>query len=363
MMKDTSSLNSFPKRQIKPYDGMAITADVWTEAHEEHRQTERAHNHFLHGSGIITGFEILANDPPDNYIFISPGIALDTVGNVIELTETKAYDFGNTAEGTLYLLLGHGEREVGGVNKDIRYCQNEVVIAARSTIPKRASVELARITISEKGEPIKNAENPSHPGVDELDLRYRKPIGPGKKKAVRVAICELGQDNASGSPGWDFLNRECERSTPYKLILDRNDSISEALLDYKIVFLKGIEPFQLSESDVQVLDQYLDLDKKLIIEAQDESSQASFEELLEKLNRELQPIEASSSLLIEPFLFNSPPEGLNGNLVLADSQVIYTNAGFSSTWAGKAGDTQLSRSDIRSAHEWGLNMIFYCLKE
>jgi hypothetical protein len=362
MMKDTSSLNSFPKRQIKPYDGMAITADVWAEAHEEHRQTERAHNHFLHGSGIITGFEVLANDPPDNYIFISPGIAIDTAGNVIELTETKAYDFGNTAEGTLYLLLGHGEREVGGVNKDIRYCQNEIVIAARSTIPKRASVELARITISEKGEPIKNAENPLHPGADELDLRYRKPIGPGKKKVVRIALCELGKDNAKRFPGWDFLSRECERSTPYKLILDRNNALSEAILDYQMVFIQGADTFQVSKSEVRVLDQYLDLGKKLIIEAHDETSQASFKELLEKLNRELQPVETSSSLLTEPFLFNSPPDGLNGNLVLLDSQVIFTNAGFSSTWAGKAGGTQLSRSDIRSAHEWGLNMIFYCLQ-
>ena len=144
-MKD----NNFPKKQIKPYDGMSITAAVCAEAHEEHRQTERAHNLFLHGNGIITGLEVVANDPPDKHVFISPGIAIDSGGNVIELTEPVAYDFGNTTEGTLYLLLGHGEREVGGVQKESRYLQNEFVIAARSTLPKRASVELGRITISD----------------------------------------------------------------------------------------------------------------------------------------------------------------------------------------------------------------------
>jgi hypothetical protein len=361
MMKDTSSLNRFPKVQIKPYDGMSITADVWAEAHAEHRQTEHAHNLFLHGTGIITGLEVVANDPPDKYVFISPGIAIDTGGNVIELTEPVAYDFGNTAEGPLYLLLGHGEREVGGVKNEIRYCQNEFVIAARSNIPKRPSVELARATLSGPKKPLKNAENPLHPGLDEIDLRFRKEVGPEIKRPVRVALCNLGQGKTKGFLGWDFLSRECERASSYKLILDPNISISEALFDYQLVFLMGEDTFQVSDREVSVLDQYLDQGKKLIIEAHDEASQDSFQELLEKLNRKPGPIEGNSSILTNPFLFNSPPEGMLGDQVLLDPQVIYTTAGYSLAWTGKAGETQLSRSDIRTAHEWGVNMIIYCL--
>jgi len=362
-MKDTSSLNSFPKRQIKPYDGMSITAAVWAEAHEEHRQTERAHNLFLHGNGIITGLEVVANDPPDKYVFISPGIAIDSGGNVIELTEPVAYDFGNTTEGTLYLLLGHGEREVGGVQKESRYLQNEFVIAARSSMPKRASVELARITISDKDEPIKNAKDPHHPVLDELDLRCRNSIGPDKKKAVRVALCNLGQGDTNGFAGWGFLSQECERSTPYKLILDQNLPITEALLDYQLVFIMAGDSVQIPDDKVRILGQYLKQGKKLIIESQDDASHETSQELLEKLNRKLRPIDGYSSILTKPYLFNSPPEGLNGNQVLLDSQVIYSSAGYSLAWAGKSGDVQLSRSDIRTVHEWGLNILHYCLHD
>jgi hypothetical protein len=361
MMKDNNSLKKYPKRQIKPYDGMAITADIWAEAHEEHRQTERAHSLSLHGSGIITGFEVVANDPPDKHVFISPGIAIDTAGNVIELTEPKAYDFGNTAEGPLYLLLGHGEREVGGTNKDIRYCQNEVVIAARSTIPKRASVEIARINISDKEEAIKNAENPLHPGMDELDLRFRQAVGPGGKKGIRAALVNLGQDNLDEVQGWDFLIQECERTSSYKLILDTNASLSDAILDYQLVILSAIGTFQVSDNEVSDLSEYLEQGNKLILEALNEDSQASFQELIDQLNRDLEPVDASSILLTKPFLFTSPPEGYNGNQVEIDPQVIYTTAGYRSAWAGKKGEEKLSRADIRTAHEWGVNMISYLL--
>ncbi len=357
-MKDTN----FPKKQIKPFDGMSVTADIWAEAHEEHRQTERAHNLFLHGNGVITGLEVVTNDPPDKYVFISPGIAIDTAGNVIELIEPVAYDFGNTAEGTLYLLLGHGEREVGGVKKEIRYYQNEFVIAARSSLPKRPSVELARVTISDHDKPIKNAEDPLHPGLDELDLRFRKLIGSEKKMAVRVALCNLGKSKTNASLGWDFLSRECERTTSYKLIIDPNISISEELLDYQLVFLMAEDTFQVSDRKIRVLDKYLNQGNKLIIEALDEAAQNSCQDLFEKLNRTLSPIEDSSSILTKPYLFHSPPDGINGNQVLLDSQVIYTTAGYSLTWTGKAGEAPMSRSDIRTVHEWGLNILIYCLQ-
>jgi len=361
-MKDTSSLNSFPKRQIKPYDGMSITAAVWAEAHEEHRQTERAHNLFLHGSGIITGLEVVANDPPDKHVFISPGIAIDSGGNVIELTEPVAYDFGNTTEGTLYLLLGYGEREIGGVQKESRYLQSEFVVAARSTMPKRASVELGRITISDKDESINDAKDPNHPALNELDLRFRNPVGPDQKTIARVALCKLGQGDASGFAGWDFLGREFERNTSYKLILDQNVPITDALLGYQLAFITGGDEVQVTDEEVGILNQYLSQGNKLILESQNDASHQAFQELLEKLNRTLDPLPGESSLLTTPHLFTSPPDGLSGNQLMLDSQVIYSNAGYSLAWAGGSGEVQLSRSDIRTAHEWGQNMLHFCLQ-
>jgi hypothetical protein len=362
-MTDTNASNSFPKVQIKPYDGMSITANVWSQAHEEHRQTGRAHNLALHGSGIVTGLEVVANDPSDKYVFISPGVAIDTGGNVIELTEPVAYDFGASAEGKLYLLLGHGEREIGGIQKDIKYIQNEFVIAARSSVPKRPSVELARVTISDPGKPIRNADNHLHPGSEELDLRFRNSIDPGIKRPLSVAIGMLGKENPEVTRGWDYLSRELEHSTGYRLIIDHSIPISSELLDFELVYLGWVGSFRVIKRTVSILNQYLDYGKCLIIEALDEAAQKSCNELLEKLNRKLQPVEENNKILTAPFLFYAPPDGFNGNHILLDDQVIFSTAGYSQAWAGKTGGDSLSRAEIRATHEWGVNMILHLMKE
>jgi len=361
-MKDTSSLNSFPKRQIKPYDGMSITADVWTEAHEEHRQTERAHNLFLHGSGIVTGLEVVANDPPDKYIFISPGVAIDPAGNVIELDEPVAYDFGDTAEGELTLFLGHGEREIGGVQTDIRYNQKEFVIAARSNIPKRPAVELGRVILSGTNKPIKNATNPHHPQQDEVDLRFRKVIGARKPRPIRVGLGHFESAYPDVLLGWDFLSQELERAAPYRLIIDCDIPVTSVLLHFELVYFAGAGTWNLSNSEVKALEQYLDQGKTLLLEALDEAAQDSCQGLLEQLKRKLDPLKDNDKILTHPYLFHAPPDGVIGNQVFLGPQVVYTNAGYSPTWAGKTRNGKASRSEIRTAHEWGVNMLTYCLE-
>lgn len=356
-MNDSGDINNYPQKYIQPYDGMAVTANVWSLAHEEHRQTERAHNLCLHGSGIVTGLEVVANEPADQYVFISPGIAIDTAGNVIELVEPVAYDFGKTAEGTLYLLLGHGQRELGGTQKEIRFTQNEFVIAARSSIPKRPSVELARVTLSQPAQTIHNAGDPRHPRLDELDLRFRKPVGPNKSQFIRLALCYLGEENPNIVRGWDFLVSEYERTTPNRLIIDPWVPISTNLTGYDLVYLAVTGMVTIGEEATTPLESYLAQGKNLILEALDQSAEESCEALLAQLNRTPVPPEEDGHLLTRPFLFTTPPTGINGNQCRLDDQVIYSTAGYSLAWTGVNGKTQLNRSEIRSLHEWGLNIL------
>ena len=361
-MSEPEDLKIFPNNQIKPYDGMSVTADVWKLAHAEHRQGRRAHDLFFHGSGIITGLEVIANDPPNQFVFISPGAAVDPEGNIIVLTEPVAYDFGNTAEGPLFLLLGHGEREVGGVEKEIITIQDEFVIAARPSLPKRPVVELARVTIPKPGTPLKNPALAGHPQGGDLDLRFRKDIGPQVKQRVRVALCSLGTKVPSVTGGWDHLNRECARSMPVELIIDTQVSFTDDLAGYGLIYLSGKGAFKTDGDQAQSLRAALDKGSMLIVEALDEPAEKSFQPLLEKMELKLSAVEAPHALLTEPYLFNSPPQGALGKVVRSDNQVIFSTAGYSLSWNGESGAGPAARAEIRSAHEWGLNLLHYCVQ-
>jgi hypothetical protein len=362
-MKDTDAFNLFPKTQVKPFDGMSVTAEIWEQAHDEHRQALSAHSLVAHGSGIITGLEVAANDPPDHYVFISPGVAVDPAGNVIVVPEPVAYDFGSTAEGSLYLLLGRGEREVGGVGNEAKYLQAEFVIAARSSLPKRPAVELARVTLSKRGKAVKNADTPLHPGPDALDLRFRNQIGPVVPPRVRTLVITLGKKEPDVVNGWDYLERVCRQSASYDLLVDIDLPASNNLDAYDLVYVGGMENFSPEADLVKALTGYLKQGKFLLVEALDNGAQESCKDLLRKLKRNATPIDGKSPLLTAPFLFATPPAGFSGNQVEVGKQVVYSAAGYSLAWSGRSASGVSSRSDIRSAHEWGTNLIYYCMEK
>lgn len=362
-MKNTDALKLFPKMQLKPFDGMSVTAEVWGQAHEEHRQALNAHNLVAHGSGIITGLEVVANDPPDQYVFISPGVAVDPAGNVIVVPEPVAYDFGSTAEGSLYLLLGKGEQEVGGVGNEAKYLQAEFVIAARSSLPKRPAVELARVTLSKRGKPVKNADNPLHPDLDALDLRFRSQIRPDTPPRVRVLVITLGKKEPDVVNGWDHLERACRQAAAYELLVDTDFPASNNLDAYDLVYVGGMGNFSPDANQVKALTGYLEQGKFLVVEALDGGSQESCKDLLKKLKRNPAPLDKKNPLLTAPFLFATPPAGFSGNQVEVGNQIVYSAAGYSLAWSGWSASGVSSRSDIRSAHEWGINLIYYCMEK
>jgi hypothetical protein len=361
-MNPSESLSNFSKTRIKPYDGMSVTADVWAQAHDEHRSARKAHDLFFHGAGIITGLEITANDPPDQYVFVSPGVALDSEGNLIVLTEAVAYDFGDAVEGELFILLGHGERETSGTENEIRYLQNEFVIAARPRLPKRPVVELARVRLGHRGNAIKNAAHPLHPDVDEIDMRYRVEVAPKSGQMVKVAVSYLGQGNPNGIlAGWDYLSREVSRNTPNHLAVDQLPVITGDIQNYSLVYLCGNGTFKLDNATLKELKTFLEQGKAIIVEAFDDAADESFKPLIGGLGVTVKPLAEYDSILKSPFLFNLPPEGYQGNKVLIGKGLVYSNARYALAWSGKVSGGSGSRSDIRSALEWGVNIIQYCL--
>ena len=363
-MKNNAAFDKFPEKHISPYDGMSITAEVWAQAHDEHRAAREAHNINLHGSGIISGLEVIANDPPDQYVFISPGAAIDSAGNVIVVSEQVAYDFGSSSEGTLFLLLAHGEREIGGAKKSAKYLQDEFVITARPTLPKRPTVELARIHIADTGKPIQNADDANHPGDQMLDLRFRSDIAPQDETLVRVLVLGLGSTMDDVLAGWDHLANAAPRLSDYQLIVDsaKADAPLDNLSDYHLVYLGMEGAFLPKAATTKALSDYLEKGGALFIEALDDGAKDPCDAFLKKLNLTPKKPGKNTSLLSAPFLFSALPDGFVSSHVEEAKQALYSTAAYSLAWGGRSKSGALSRADIRSAHEWGINLIHYVLR-
>jgi hypothetical protein len=357
-MNDTGAIQIFPKARIKPYDGMSITAEVWAEAHDEHRKMMEAHTLNLHGYGTVCGLRVTANDPPDQYIFVSAGMAVDPTGRVIVLPEPVAYDFGTAVEGELYLMLAHGEREVEGVQREVKYMQNEFLLAARPTFPKRPAVELARVTLSKRGASIKNAADPAHPGLEEIDLRYRPSIEPKVKQLAPVGVVFPGEKVPGVLAGWDHLNAAGRLAEPYQLVVDELPDLQN-LDRYALLYLAGRGRFEVDEAGINELRLHLNAAKWVIMEAFDEEGAGALMLLLSQLGISLQRAAEDSPICRKPYLFAALPEGPGGNQLSFGDGIVFSQGQYALGWNGEG----MARADIRSVHEFGLNLIHYCLEK
>jgi len=359
-MTENNFTSQFPRKQIKPYDGMSVTADVWAQAHDEHRQALFAHTSFLHGAGIITGLDVTANDPPGQIVFISPGVAIDQTGHIIVVPETVSYDFGNSAEGVLYLMLGYGEREIGEENTEPCYLQSEYVIAARPALPKRPAVELARITIVRAKKVIQNADNPFRPAQNELDLRFRQSTQVGARQILRVAVCKLGHQNKDILRGWDCLAKACQNASQYQVIATGDIPFSENLAEYDLVYIGCSGAFKVDASTLNALKHCISVGIPLVVESLEDSADSACQDLLTNLGQVVKPLGEMHPLLETPYLFARIPNGNRGNDVKVSAAAIYSTSGHCLAWAGRISGAAGSRSDIRDSHEWGLNVLHYC---
>ena len=359
-MNDQTKIKFFPKSSMKAYDGMSVTADVWETAHNEHRDMMRAHLLSMHKPGIICGLEIKANDPADHYVFISPGAAIDDLGRVIVVDQPIAYDFGDEGAGTYLLLLGYSEHEKENSESRMKLMQHEYIIAARQSFPKQPVVELARLTISKKGNPIRDAEDPFQPEEDELDLRYRYDknyIG----DRVRVAVVTYPEDNDNVIKGWRVLMSELEQMLQLKLIVDVYPEIDERISEYDILYIGAAGTFKMSDMQLGLLKNFYNNGKGILLEGLDDAGSAKLKDIA--VGFKAMPINTEFCRFFHsPFFFRLPPEQISEKNLLGGKKIIFCSDTMASAWGGELNGKPLPRSELRTNLEWGANLVIYCAK-
>ena len=359
-MNDTEKIKYYPKRSLKAYDGMSVTADVWEASHNEHRDEMRAHILSMHKPGIICGLEIHANDPADHYVFISPGAAVDDMGRVIVVDQAIAYDFGDEGAGSYMLLLGYAEHEKEISETKTKFMQHEYIIAARQSLPKQPVVELARVTISAKGAAIHDAKDPYQPGADELDLRYREGQADIKDR-IRVALITYPSDNSQVYAGWRVLIREMELMLRVKLIVDVLTDIDERINNYDMVYIGAASTFEPSATQSAILKNYFNNGKGILMEGLDASGAKTLKSLADTFKVASADPE-KTGFFRKPFFFRIPPEHISAKRLFCGNKCVLCNDPLTAPWSGELNDELLHRDEIRTNLEWGANLVMYCAR-
>ena len=379
---DNDQLQEFPTRRIKPVDGMAVTAEVWEEAHGYHRQRQRFHELLSHGAGIVSGLDVIASDPPDSAVYIQPGLAVDPQGRAIVLNEPVTYDVGHGAEGLLYVLLSYGETLPRPADPDRPdsplYVQAEFGIEARSDWPDEPCVELARIRREGRESPIFDAQDRAHPGPNEIDLRFRRDVGAAPPELASVGISYVGggMKDVRHSQGMSYLARAFGRSASdrreRRLNVDHNVALGPGLERYTLLYLVGQGSFQLDRDEMEALYAYIQGGGTVLIEScrrnvteGDPPADTSFYNLLADLGVELNELRPDHRLLTEPYLFAAPPGGFETQgtpRVAVSEAVIFSTYDYGCLWQGERRTSSASRDEIRAALDWGCNIVTYAVK-
>ena len=360
-------LQEYPLRKVKPLDGMAITADLWAEAHSYHNKTQGLQLLFTHGAGILAGLDVIASDPPDSSVFIYPGVAVDPSGQVIVLPQPVTYDVGHEMEGPLYILLSYNEGRPYRPDKSEdesapRFANAEFSITAHNTPPSTPYVELARVHRSSRNSVLINGPNPTAPGPDQLDLRFRlQANGP---REASIAVCYLGEvaDHKCGQ-GALHLAKAINYEGRYRMTVEDGATIGPGIVTKTLVYLVGQGDFELSGGNMNGLRNYVQrANGTLLIEALDDKATDIFTEFLRNVGFATRPVATGHRLLTNPFVFAAPPAGYEtqGNLQCAVSDgVIFTTHKYGLLWQGERSGRSASREEIRAATEWGTNVIAY----
>jgi hypothetical protein len=384
-------------------------------AHDYHRRRQNVHYQSVNQPGIVCGLGVRPisaidrlKDQKDHrdgrWVQIQSGIAIDLAGNLI-VVETPlppyriATELGAAEEATIYLVISYRDPEDMGLESaqqqygqqlDLQQIQrqahNNVVqeffrIAAKIEPPGPLEVELCRFVLKEPvsaDNPIRLPQDLFNPGENELNLNFRIPAQSRPQAVVRMAQT-THDDPLHGRNylGLLFMSRAVEGLYPNLKALQplrtedtveqvslRSQEFRHNLPDYDVLYLTGQDGgLNLDETVLTALEDYLQHKGGVLVvdvPANATSLIQSVSGLAQRLGKSLQTqLNPFHPLLTQPFTFAALP-AINGKSIkLAVSEGLILILGNLGSYWGPDRERTLARTDIRTAQEFGVNILHY----
>jgi hypothetical protein len=382
---------SFPPPNIQPLeqllvkDGLMINAEKWQRAHRYHQQKQNMLFQALHQPGIVVGLGIhLITAPEDTsaqfrdrrWLEIQPGIAIDLNGNLIIVPEAVPFhiasgDTPNPQPMMVYLTMSYVDPKGLVRREESEVAQEMFRIDEKTSPPSEAEVEVCRIQIQPGAVELQRPLEVLYPGTNQIDLRHRLSAKVRPQAIAKVALIDQGT-GANLRPYHDNLSFLLEALDPLYPSLQAEalmhvplsyESV-EHIRDCNLIVIPGKQILTFENELISLLRDYLSNGGATLVEIKENEEQilSALKELAYGLGSSLDPLHQlprKHPLKTKPFLFSTLPKLFGQDLqMLCGGGIIAVVGDLSAAWGANEA-FGLSREEIRTSHELGINILNY----
>ena len=173
-------MNTLPKfKRLNFFTGFFTTAEDWEEGQAYHVEKLKLHHHGLHRPGIIQGLEVKQNPAGGLNVQVTPGVALDSAGNLIVLADTRPLPvkLPDPPPALVYVVIEFNETETDYIANAMdpdysgysRCAEQPVVTIMTSQPDNQLKLELARITLGPGVTGFVEPVDPANPQANEIN--------------------------------------------------------------------------------------------------------------------------------------------------------------------------------------------------
>lgn len=376
-----------PFERLQVSDGLLVNADRWRRAHEYHRQRQNFHYQALNQPGIVCGLGVRLMPAPTElelrpehkdgrWVQLQPGIAIDVAGNPIIVPHPENYRIVSEPQTqdplVVYLVVQYVDPDKLTRKDNHRDTVRETFrIDEKTSPPNEFEVEVCRILLQPGTKQLISPTDVFFPAENALDLRHRIPAQARCQARVQIAQVIHPDFDGDRTTPLTYLLASCPALYPSlsgqlgTIALEANELESAP---YDLLYLTGQQALLLQEPQLIALKHYFSLGGTLLVDVPvgGTALAKSMMDLAEQLGTPLEYLEQlhrNHPLRTQPFLFSALPT-LNDQpaRLLIGGGIILVIGDLASSWGL---DEQLTRSrtDIRSAQEFGINLLHFAWRK
>ncbi|MBP0018083.1 MAG: hypothetical protein J7647_11055 [Cyanobacteria bacterium SBLK] len=369
--------------RLNIYDGLAIDAKRWKQAHHYHRKRQNLIYQSLNQPGIAYGLGVRPISAPEGissefsqipWLEIQPGIAIDWEGNpiIVPQPETMPLDLPKLSQPiTIYLVISYRDPEQLNLGGDREILRESFRLDLFSNPPQKGELELCRFTWESGGNMIelRGAKDVFYPQANELDLRYRMSVSSQPRMKVKVGILthreSFRQNFIYFQKSASTLYSELQISLEY---FNNPNSLSPDLdlTSFDLFYCLGSEFKQITEENAMLLKSYLKMGGILWVDLENKGwgVEKQLVTLLDKPKSKFmskglkswRELELDHPLHLQPFLFSLLPNSCK-DLKYAEG-ILAIDGNLCDRWR-LTKNLDVPRQDIRTAQEFGINILHF----